>query len=61
MRQIAELQQFQRKVIDLEFKVKNLVILIRGFFVQRRVLRRCARWRRCRSLTSSSRSRTWLF
>jgi hypothetical protein len=43
MHQIAELQQFQRKVIDLKLKVKNLVILIRGFFVQRRVLRRCAR------------------
>jgi hypothetical protein len=24
MRQMAELQQFQRKVIDLEFKVKTL-------------------------------------
>jgi hypothetical protein len=29
MHQMAELQQFQRKVIDLEFKVKTLVILIR--------------------------------
>ncbi len=32
MHQMAELQQFQRKVIDLEFKVKTLVILIRWFF-----------------------------